>query len=329
MKLRHLFSLVGAGLFAWMLQRIGFATILTQLTLIGWWGVPLFFISASWTLCYAFGWRRILSRQRHMSLWVLYRIKLAGEAVSAITPANFIGGDPVRVYLLRRYFPWTHGAASVVIDRTLHSISILGMIVIGVTLAFWNIPHLPTNVQIGLPIVLFVVCGFVGFVFLHQRHGLFNFGMDLLRRLHIRRHFTPEFVKRCDELDRLVAEFYTHDPAGFWITLGYNCLGRCLGIVELYVIGRVVDPRFGWLEALVLGAVAPLINLIFTFIPGAFGVMEGAYGITLYLLALPASLGLTIQIIKRARAALWLALGFMVLGTHDRKALLHHSPAAK
>ena len=62
-----------------------------------------------------------------------------------------------------------------------------------------------------------------------------------------------------------------------------------------------------------------MVNAVFAFVPGAIGVMEGAYSGMLYLLHIDPAIGITIQIAKRMRAAFWILLGLLFLGAHDRQ----------
>ncbi|MBI2345392.1 MAG: flippase-like domain-containing protein [Deltaproteobacteria bacterium] len=326
--LRHGFLIVGIVIFWVLADRIGWATIGDQLLRLRWWITPILALSFCWTWTAMLGWRRALNRHSgRIGRWPLLRIKVAAETINTLTPVNFLGGDPFRIYLLKRYFPWTAGAASVVIDRTINSIAILATVLIGTTAAFWRIPHIPLNIRYGLPIVLTIASAFVAFLFAHQHRGLFGFLMHAARRLRMRRSFTRPTIERFEELDGLITDFYRRDRRGFWTVFAWHLIGRLLGIVEIYWIGQAVHPGFGFVEALVLGGVAPIINFCFTFIPGAVGVLEGTFTAVLYLMALPSAIGVTIQIIRRFRAALWIGLGFMALGTRAQRQLLTESAA--
>lgn len=321
--LRYLFLLIGLLLFVGLAHKIGWENIVRQLAQLRWWALPIFAVSIVWNITAAQAWRRILRRRsRRTGLWPLLRIRICGETVSAMTPVNFLGGDPVRIYLLKCYHSWTEGAASVVIDRTIQSMTILCTVFIGATTAFWRIPDIPLNIRYGLPVVLVIATAFIGFLFAHQRRGLFGFLMHTARRLRIRREFTRPTVQRFEELDGLITDFYHRDRAGFWTAFGYHALGRVLGVVEIYLVGALVHPQFGFVEATILAGLAPIINIVFTFIPGALGVMEGAYTTALYLLALPSSIGVTVQLVKRLRAGIWMGLGFIALGTRERRKIL-------
>lgn len=54
----------------------------------------------------------------------LFLIRMAGEAVNLTTPTAYLGGEPVKSYLLRRYdVPLTDAIASVVTSKTTMTIA--------------------------------------------------------------------------------------------------------------------------------------------------------------------------------------------------------------
>ncbi|PIR25184.1 MAG: hypothetical protein COX62_08030 [Deltaproteobacteria bacterium CG_4_10_14_0_2_um_filter_43_8] len=319
-KILHILFLgIGAYLLFFLIKKIGISTIVENIGQIGWAFVPLLFISFSWYVFYALAWFQFLSKSKgSIHFWELFRIKIAGEAVNTLTPANFIGGDPMRIYLLKRYFPVTESAASVVVDRTLHSMATLFMVFFGVIVSFLSYDHFPSNVKFGIPLVMLVAMGFIGFIFVHQRRGIFGLLLQVLKKTGIKKEFSQKTVDRFQELDEHIVSFYQESHRGFMTALGFHIAGRLLGVLEVYVVGKTITNEFSLFIALVLTALSPMINTVFTFVPGALGVMEGAYSGVLYLMGLDPALGITIQIAKRIRAAFWIALGIAFLNTRDR-----------
>lgn len=326
-KIKYISLAFGLAFLLALIHKMGWGTILSQIRDLGWMGLVIFLIGAAWNLIYTLAWEIFLwGHGGHISFWALLRIKLAGEAVNTVTPANFLGGDPVRIYLLKKYYRWTAGAASVVVDRTLHAMATVLTVILGTSLAFWKLDSIPNNIKVGLPIVLSVFIAFVTFVFLHQRRGFFTFWMDTAKRLGIKREFSRDTIRRFEELDTDISEFYLENSNGFWAAFSLHLLGRILGIIEIYVIAAVVYPSFSFFDAWILGAVAPIINVMFTFIPGAVGVLEGASVGALIIMGIPGSIGITIQIVRRIRQWIWIALGFAALSVQERKQLFKHSP---
>ena len=319
-RLRYFFLLVGAVLLILLVRKIGVDTILENIRALGWKFIPILAITGVGYVFYTIAWMQFLSRLSNgIGFFELFRIKISGEAVNTLTPANFIGGDPMRIYLLKKNFPVSEGAASVVVDRTLQSIAILFTILLGIIVAFLKFDELSANITYGVPIALVISFAFMGFLLVHQRRGLFSLILNVCRKIGIKREFSEKTVKRLMELDGHIIDFYNENHRGFLIALGCHIMGRLLGVVEIYAIGRVVSDEFTLFAALMLAAVAPMVMAVFAFIPGAFGVMEGAFSGVLYLLHLDPSIGITIQIAKRLRAAFWISLGLLFLGAHDRR----------
>jgi len=319
-KARFLFLIIGAVLLTVLIRKVGIGSIVDNISTLGLRFVPIFSISICWYALFSLAWLQFLSRlSKGISFSELFRIKIAGEAVNALTPANFLGGDPLRIHLLKKYFATTEGAASVVVDRTLHSTATLLVILFGIIASFVGIKSLPKNIQLGVPIVMSVAIAFMGFIFVRQRKGFFSVLMNICKRVGIKREFSENTISRFEELDSHIIDFYEANHSGFWFALLCHVMGKLLGILEIYVIGRCVSDDFTLFAALLLCALTPVVSAVFTFVPGAIGVMEGAYSGVLYLLHLDPAIGITIQISKRIRAALWVTLGLVFLSTHDRE----------
>lgn len=318
--LRWVFLAVGLLLFALLIKKIGLGTIAENLGELGWLVIPILSISVVWNVLNTIAWRQFLHRIGDgIGFMDLLRVKVTGEAVNTLTPANFIGGDPMRIYLLRKNFSVSEGAASVVVDRTLASAATLVIIIIGITVALFTFESLPFNIKFGVPIVVSVSSIFIIFILVHQRRGFFSLILNLCRRLGIKREFSEKTVTRFTELDTHIIDFYRENHRGFLVAFFCQIAGKFLGVIEVYAIGRAVSDEFTFFAALMLSALSPMVNAVFAFVPGAFGVMESAYSGVLYLMHMDPAVGLTIQIVKRLRATLWIALGLFFLGAHDRK----------
>lgn len=309
---------LGIGLFVLvgLIRKIGWEALQEQINSLGWQFLPILSLGFGWYICYTFAWRQCLTQQKNfIPFWSLFRAKICGETVNVMTPANFLGGDTMRIYLLRNVsnINTTSLTASVVVDRTINSIAIVAVIFLGAATAFLTLPSMPAQVKIGAPIFLILSSGMILFFFLRQRKGLFSSILRLAKKLHIAPHWIEKNEAKAEELDGKVLTIYQQSHSVFWITLFFHIAGRLLGIVEVYWIGKTITPLFTLHIALLLATLAPIINTAFAFIPGALGVMEGAYSGALYLFGMNPAIGLTIQIVKRMRAVFWIALGLVFI----------------
>lgn len=312
--LRLLFLGIGVFLFVGIIQQIGWISIEKQLLKLGWAVVPILVVSLLWYLSYTGAWKQILRQQGNgIPFWPLFRAKISGEAVNTIQPANFLGGDPMRIYLLRKVSNITCLTASVVVDRTINSMAIVSVIFVGALIAFLTVQGLPHQVVVGAPVFLGLTSAMIIFFLMRQKRGLFTSILKIAVKLRIAKHWSEKHLPKAAEVDAKVSKLYQKSHSAFWEALGFHIAGRFLGIVEVYLIGKSITPEFSFLVALFLATLSPIINMAFTYIPGALGVMEGAYSAALYLLGLDPAIGFTIQIVKRIRAVIWIGLGLLFI----------------
>lgn len=314
------FLVFGFFIFISVIKKAGFENVLDHLRKLNWWFLPVFIISLTWYWLYTFAWQELLKPySRVLSAFDLFKAKISGEAVNSINPAGFMVGDPVRVYLLKGNFPVKEGGASVVVDRTIHSIAILFVILMGIIVGFPVLDFLPKKAQVGVPAFFLAMTVFLVLIVLFQRKGIFVLPFKLMRRFDIRRDFAAKMIFQMEELDQNIRSFYNMNKKGFLIALIYHFAGRLLGIVEIYIFGIAVSSEFTLRMAILLGALSPVVNATFAFLPGALGVMEGAYSGLLYVMGLNPVAGIAIQIGRRIRAIFWILVGLIFIGLHKRE----------
>lgn len=82
------------------------------------------------------GWRLALGAHASaVSFCQLFLIRTAGEVVNATTPTGYVGGEPLKAYLLERYgIPLVDSSASVIIAKTTMTIAQVAYILVGIGL---------------------------------------------------------------------------------------------------------------------------------------------------------------------------------------------------
>lgn len=313
------FFALGVFLFISVVKKIGWADVFGGVKHLNWWFVPVLFLSFTWYWLYTKGWQQLLKTfNGSLTTFELFRAKIAGESVNCLNPVNFMVGDPVRIYLLRKNFPVKEGAASVVVDRTIHSMSILFVIVLGIVVGFPILNFLPEKVQTGIPIFVSTLAVLLTVIMIFLHRGLFVLPFKLMLKLNIKPDFARHAKEHMEELDDNIKSFYQTNRRGFFIAIAYHFVGRFLGIIEIFIFGIAISPEFTFRMAILLGALGPVINATFAFVPGALGVLEGAYGGLLYILGLDPAVGVAIQIGRRVRAAFWIVVGLVFILLHRR-----------
>ena len=312
-QIRTFFFVLGLVLFAYLIFKLNPAKLWAELSKIGPNIVWILIPTATSYFAYAWAWEIfLLGTGARVPYWDIFKIKVSGEAINSITPLSWGGGDPARVYLLKEHVPVNAGAASVVVDRTLNNLAVALFMIIGVAMAFLKFKF-PPQLTVGLLIALFVIIGFSVFFYIRSHEGLFEFFLDTLKKLRIKRHFSESTMARVREIDGHISEFYRNNKAGFFKAFGLHFYSRLQSPIEIFLVAKFMGFPLSFVECYLLGSLTILVNLIFVFVPGAFGVMEGAYAGTFSLFHLDPIIGASIQIIRRIRMLLWTALGFLFM----------------
>jgi uncharacterized protein (TIRG00374 family) len=235
-----------------------------------------------------------------------------------VNPISWGAGDPVRIYLLKRDVPVSQGTASVVVDRTLNAMAEVIFMVIGIIIAFVYF-DLPLSLKLGFYVTLAFSIGMTYYWYRRQHEGVFAFLVDCLIKLRIKKHWSPETLHKVAEIDQLIAEYYTRNRMGFFISFCLHFTARLLQILEVYLISYFLGGPLDWISSYLLISVTAILNLIFVFIPGTVGVLEGAYAGIFHLIHQDPALGTSIQILRRIRNIAWTALGLYYIYHLDRK----------
>jgi uncharacterized protein (TIRG00374 family) len=312
-RLRSFFFILGLALFAYLIFKLNPAKLGGDLSKIGFNFFWILIPSTASYFAYAFAWQIFLQGTgARVPYFDIFKIKTSGEAINSITPLSWGGGDPVRVYLLKAHVPVNAGTASVVVDRTLNNLAVALFMIFGVLMAFIKF-RLPMELKAALLVTVFVLIGISIFFYVRSHEGLFEFFLDVLKKLRLKRHFSENTTQRVQEIDRHISDFYRHNKPGFFKAFGLHFFSRLQSPVEIFLVAKFLGFPLTFVECYLLGSMTILVNMIFVFVPGAFGVMEGAYAGTFSLFHLNPIIGASIQIIRRIRMLLWTALGFVFM----------------
>src|SRR5690349_5165238 len=125
---------VGFALLAVLVYQTGPLELAQHLRVLGWWAPLIFLPYALSSVFDAAGWRVTFVHFRP-ALWLLYLARLIGEAMNSITPTAYLGGEPVKAFVLQRFgVPLTEGATSVILAKTALTIAQIAFVVVGVAL---------------------------------------------------------------------------------------------------------------------------------------------------------------------------------------------------
>jgi uncharacterized membrane protein YbhN (UPF0104 family) len=123
-------------------------------------------------------------------------------------------------------------------------------------------------------------------------------------------------IKGLDDNLRLV---YTNLSPRTIAAAALHFFARSLGVVEIYVILRVLGSQVSFIQAFFTATGVTIINTAFFVVPGHFGVMESAHVVILQSLGFSAALGLSLGVIRRIRKLITITVGLVLLALGREK----------
>ena len=319
------FLALGLGVFAMLIYGVGLRAVLSALGRLGWL-TPLVVIPYLTSyLVDSIGWWWILRPDLHPSpgkpgraphLLQLFAIRAAGEAVNAVTPTAYLGGEPLKAWLLQRYgVSLVSALASVIVSKTALMLTQGGFVFLGLLVALrkWHaaIP-LPVAAVGGIVLCVLVFGLIIGI----QRRGLFGFLLGLSRRLSGRQALLASWESDALALDGQLRGFYSRRTRDFVVCCAFHFLGWVVGSGEVYVIMWLLGNPVDFLTAFSIEALSGVAKLAALIVPGSLGIQEGGQVLIFVSFGLTAPLGVTFGLLRRGRELLWIGFGFA--------ALLHH-----
>ncbi len=318
-RLKLLLLVLGAGLAAWLIWHADPAGIWRLMKSLGPWAPLLLCPYGLVYLIDTLGWRLTFGRQlpQPISFCRLIRIRWAGEAVNTLVPSGYLGGEAVKVYLLRQagVSGWT-GARSVVISKTLQILAQVLFIGLG---AFLGAMHLPPRSPLraamwsvtGAAVV--VLFGLIA----AQYYGFFK---ALNRAASFSRRWCEWFNQhrqRIHEVDDSIRSFYQGQPGWFLLSTGVYFGGWLCDTIEIWLVGALLGWSIDWPKAAALEAFIGVAKALGTFVPGSLGVQESGVVLLFRAFGLTPSQALAYALLRRGRELVFAVMGLVFLWTQE------------
>lgn len=316
--LRAALLLVGLLALSFLVWSIGLTRIWDAAAQVGSVGLWLALLpSLLMYLLEAYGWQLTLGAYaKTVSFLKLLAIRAAGEVVNMTTPTAYVGGEPLKAYLLKRdQVPFVDGLASVILAKTVMTIAQLGFIIMGMALAFWLIGQAQSRTQwiaasaLSAGILVFGVLGFVAV----QRWGIFTGTLGLLRRAKVRIAYLEARERQFQELDRTILNFYANDRPRFLMSTGCFLLGWLSEALEVWVMLALLGQPVTIGASVAIGGLSSLIKGGSFFIPGSLGAQDGGNLLLVTAFGYSEVAGITFALLRRFREIVWIVIGLLCL----------------
>ncbi len=313
---------LGLAGFAFLLYKLDARAVYRDISQLGW---SFSFVLLPYILVFALdtaGWKYAFhDYMPRLSFLGLFAARMAGESINCITPSGYLGGEPVKAYLLKSYdVPLVDGMASVVISRTIMSIAQAMFVLIGIVVALSRLQDTGLLLSVALGTILFGLPLMV-LISISKKKGLFTAFYNLLKRFNIRIRFLENSEASLKELDDNISQFYSTNKRGFYLCFLYYFLGWFAGVIEVYLILTLIGVPIDPLGALIIESLFTVARTAASFIPGSLGGQEGGVVLIFMALHLTMQAGMSFCVIRRIREALWIGTGLLLLAMWEEKAM--------
>jgi uncharacterized protein (TIRG00374 family) len=310
--LKLLLLALGLALFAWFVQRAGPREILNTFEHLGLW-LPVvllpylcvyLFDTLGWS--FAFG-----AEKRRPSYPALFRFRWAGETVNNVIPTGYVGGEAVKVWLLRkRGYPMLAATTSVVISKTLQIAAQVLFIGLGAWMAFARLPAGSPGRR-GMAVVALIAVTAILLLLWIQHHGWSRFVHSLASRWRIRALEKHEV--RLRELDERIQGFYRRHPRALLASGAAYFAGWICDALELFVVSHLLGFPMDYPTAIAIESFISVAKALGVFVPAAIGVQESGVWMLFHLFGFTAPQAVAYAILRRGREVVYAAIGAALL----------------
>jgi 1L-myo-inositol 1-phosphate cytidylyltransferase len=313
---RVLLSGAGLALLAYLLIKVGVATVLEHLARFGPWFAVIVGIALAWLFLQAWAWHTIQAAHfRPIPLGRLFRVKIISDSLNTLIPTANVGGDAARPFLVRGHAPLAETIPGVLADKTVEALAAALFLATGFLLSLLLL-RLPAWMNIAAAVCLAVTSAGIALFIVFQMKGL-RWSLERLAKVAPPlRMFAARRARSLGELDANLRLVYSGLKPQTLAALGLHYAARVLGVVEIFVILRVLGSPVSPFQALFTSTGVTLFNTAFFIVPGQFGVMETASILMLRSLGFAAAIGLSLGVIRRIRKLATSAIGLALYAGH-------------
>jgi uncharacterized membrane protein YbhN (UPF0104 family) len=322
-KSKYIFLAAGILLLVLLFKSFGVESTIEYITRIGWPGflaICAIYIITHTSLAY--GWRVLVNypiKWFHFYKFVLARV--AGDATSSINALGSAAGEPLKAMYVKDILPMNIGLATVFLDRLIHILSSVLMVLTGIFASFFVFQsHLMENLILFISLLLiFILMLFLIFRFVKSRSGGIIIGIVEKFPQKLRSKILTEGnIKKINLIDDEINFVLSskNNLKHFYISLAMHYFGSIITCSwEIYLIVNYISPLSGitFLEGLFIYVFGFVATSALFFVPANVGTSEGSYSMALSLLGHDPVVGLSVGIIRRLRTFVWAGIGVLLL----------------
>lgn len=310
-------AVVGLALFVWSLRQAGLDTVTDGIQRVGLGFIVILALAGLRFLVRAHAWALATEGPTRLTVRDTFPALIAGDTLGNLTPFGIFLSEAVKAAFVQRRVTLMAALAGIAVENLVYTVSVALVIAAG-TVALLFLFEIGPLVRQFAWVALAAITGglVVGAIVLARQIKVVSSTLAWLDR---RGHGPYSLVSRLGKLRTLEDLIYGYTGRNPGRIVGLLALETCfhlLGIVEMWItLGLLAGSAAPTLlSTFVLESVNRTIMVVFKFVPLRLGVDEVGTELLTRTLGLPAGIGVTMALVRKARMIAWSAagIGFLV-----------------
>jgi glycosyltransferase 2 family protein len=323
-KIQIAFLLFGIIILILLFKSFGIEKFLNDLTLLGWRFIIIVSLFLFNNIVLSYAWKVLINHQVAGKVFCkLVLARIAGDSTGSINALGSVAGDPLKALFMRDDIPLQTAFASIVLDRTVHSLSNTLLILTGVIFSFF-ILDLPRIIMAGFLAVVIIFCLIIILLLKKQKSGLIEYVIQKLPEKLSSKFMDKERLKNIRKIDKEIGIILTgkNNLSRFFKSLAVRYISvLATGTLEVYFIIKFTNIDITLTNSMFVYIFTLFLTSVVFFMPANIGTSEASFSLALRFLGYDPAIGLTVGIIQRLRKFVWSGIGMIILfyGSVEKK----------
>ena len=286
-------AIAGAALFVWTLKAAGVSAVVDAVTRIGGGFFVIVALGGLRHLARAAAWRLCFDEPRDLPIGWSVAAYISGDAVGNVTPFGIFASEPSKIVLLRDRLASAAAIPALALENLFYGATVLVMLV-GGTAALLEAFDVTARIRAA--------------------------GLLLIAGVAAAVAVATVVAKVRPQWARPLTAFVAAHRDRLWAILGLEVAYHVSAVLEIWIaLALITGTPPTWLVAFVLEYVNRTITIAFQFVPMWLGVDEAGTGLMTTALGLTGATGVALALARKARIAVWTAIGLLLLGIFRRR----------
>ena len=304
-----------------LIHNLGWTTLATNLSKVGWWFVPIVGVRLAVYLINTRAWQLLTFYNHEQARLIPFRkmlqMVISGYAINYITPVMALGGEPYRILEMKKYVGINKASSSVITYSALHILSHFLFWNLGCILTLW-IGDMSVGVHVACWVFIIVNTVCVAGIIRGYRRGVAVAFIDMLKRIPllrkvIVRYLTPNTEHNLMEIDNGIRSLYRSHRTNLIKATVWETSSRVIGSHEVYLILLAVGINICIGQAIVVSSISSLFANLLFFSPMQLGTREGGLALAMKSIGLIGSTGVMVGIAMRIAELFWIVVGIALI----------------